>query len=234
MLIEKINGFKVYLKKNGHEMLYRKILLDYFNHSLVVGTIFKDSQETKVFLIDGGGGQKFILKVFIPQKNKIERFLKSFFKGDYYLNLFCETERVQQNGVYSICDFYLLAEKKFCNYSSIFIMLFEYIEGESLGNLNLDSNLKERIKQEVLRLHKNNMVMGDIQTSNFILAADKIRIIDCSGKRASLKRKAEDRINLQRRFGIQNCKKDYGYFVVIAKERVRKVIRKIKNFLAFF
>ena len=178
--------------------------------------------------------KKFILKVFIPQKNKIERFLKSFFKGDYYLNLFCETERVQQNGVYSVCDFYLLAEKKFCNYSSIFIMLFEYIEGESLGNLNLDSNLKERIKQEVLRLHKNNMVMGDIQTSNFILAADKIRIIDCSGKRASLKRKAEDRINLQRRIGIQNCKKDYGYFVVIAKERVRKVIRKIKNFLAFF
>lgn len=79
MLIEKINGFKVYLKKNGHEMLYRRILLDYFNHSLVVDAIFKDSQETKVFLIDGGG-QKFILKVFIPQKNKIERFLKSFLK----------------------------------------------------------------------------------------------------------------------------------------------------------
>ena len=78
MLVEKINGFKVYLKKNGHEMLYRKILLDYFNHSFVVDAIFKDSQETKVFLIDGGG-QKFILKVFIPQKNKIERFLKSFF-----------------------------------------------------------------------------------------------------------------------------------------------------------
>ena len=78
MLIEKINGFKVYLKKNGHEMLYRRILLDYFNHSLVVDAIFKDSQETTVFLIDGGG-QKFILKVFIPQKNKIERFLKSFF-----------------------------------------------------------------------------------------------------------------------------------------------------------
>ena len=77
MLIEKINGFKVYLKKNGHEMLYRKILLDYFNHSLVVDAIFKDSQETKVFLIDGGGGgQKFILKVFIPQKKLLfESFL---------------------------------------------------------------------------------------------------------------------------------------------------------------
>lgn len=49
MLIEKINGFKVYLKKNGHEMLYRRILLDYFNHSLVVDAIFKDSQETKIF-----------------------------------------------------------------------------------------------------------------------------------------------------------------------------------------
>lgn len=73
MLVEKINGFKVYLKKNGHEMLYRKILLDYFNHSLVVDAIFKDSQETKVFLIDGGG-QKFILKVFIPQKNKLSVF----------------------------------------------------------------------------------------------------------------------------------------------------------------
>ena len=56
MLVEKINGFKVYLKKNGNEMLYRKILLDYFNHSLVVGTIVRESKEMKVFLIDSGGG----------------------------------------------------------------------------------------------------------------------------------------------------------------------------------
>ena len=69
MLIEKINGFKVYLKKNGHEMLYRKILLDYFNHSLVVDAIFKDSQETKVFLIDGGGGGgEIYFKSFYPTK----------------------------------------------------------------------------------------------------------------------------------------------------------------------
>lgn len=68
MLVEKINGFKVYLKKNGHEMLYRKILLDYFNHSLVVGTIFKDSQETKVFLIDAGGGAEIYFKSFYPTK----------------------------------------------------------------------------------------------------------------------------------------------------------------------
>lgn len=69
MLIEKINGFKVYLKKNGHEMLYRRILLDYFNHSLVVDAIFKDSQETKVFLIDGGGGgAEIYFKSFYPTK----------------------------------------------------------------------------------------------------------------------------------------------------------------------
>ena len=67
MLIEKINGFKVYLKKNGHEMLYRRILLDYFNHSLVVDAIFKDSQETKVFLIDGGGAEIYF-KSFYPTK----------------------------------------------------------------------------------------------------------------------------------------------------------------------
>lgn len=65
MRVERINGFKVYLRENGQEAVYRKILLDYLNHSLKIDKIFKDNQETKVFLINSGGGAKNLSSRFL-------------------------------------------------------------------------------------------------------------------------------------------------------------------------
>ncbi len=41
-----------------------------------------------------------------------ERFIKSLIKGDYYENLFRQTDRVRQEGFDALNDFYLLAEIK--------------------------------------------------------------------------------------------------------------------------
>ncbi|TYN20971.1 heptose kinase, partial [Salmonella enterica subsp. enterica serovar Typhimurium] len=47
-------------------------------------------------------------------------------------------------------------------------------------------------------------VSGDPHKGNFILQGNEIRIIDLSGKRPSRQRKAKDRIDLERHYGIKN------------------------------
>lgn len=52
------------------------------------------------------------------------------------------------------------------------------------------------------------MVSGDPHRGNFIIENGEVRIIDLSGKRASAQRKAKDRIDLERHYGIKNEVKD--------------------------
>lgn len=114
ILVKQCGGYRVYIKEN--EAIYENILKDYLNNCLNILQVFKDTKESKVLLVDSGGGnlnKKYIVKIFSPQNNKMERFIKSFFKGDYYLNLLRETQRVYSEGFTSINDFYLLAERKF-------------------------------------------------------------------------------------------------------------------------
>ena len=185
-----------------------------------------------MLLAGGGGGEinkKYIVKIFSPQSKKKERFIKSFFKGDYYLNLLKETQRIRGDGFVGVNDFYLLAEKKVFNYSNIFIMILEYIEGECISNIILNDEIKTKIKAKVEELHRHNMVMGDIQTSNFILSHGEIRIIDCSGKYPNAYRKAEDRFNLWNRLGIAPTTTDFYCFLVSYEKFLKQQIRLLKR-----
>lgn len=110
-------------------------------------------------------------------------------------------------------------------------MILEYIEGECVANLTLSEEIKTKIKAKIEELHSYNMVMGDIQTSNFILSCGEIRIIDCSGKPPNAYRKAEDRINMENRLGIPNERKDFGYFWVILCKSYKENLRYFKNLL---
>ncbi|GDO34389.1 lipopolysaccharide core biosynthesis protein WaaY [Escherichia coli] len=62
-----------------------------------------------------------------------ERFLKSCIKKDYYENLIYQTDRVRGEGIQSINDYFLLAERKTLNFAHYYIMLIEYIEGVGLN-----------------------------------------------------------------------------------------------------
>lgn len=142
-----------------------------------------------------------------------------------------ETKRIREEGCLSVNDFYFLAEKKFINYSKVFVMIIEYIKGEQINTL--DAPLKQKIKEAIEELHAHDMIMGDIRNTNFILSYDKIRIIDCSGKSPNCYRKAEDRINMENRLGIPNEKKDFGYFLVILRKSFREKLKLFKDIVLF-
>lgn len=156
-------------------------------------------------------------------------------KGDYYLNLLLQTDRVRNEGVTFPNDFYLLAEKKIFNYASVFIMLIEFVDGVELSDVqDFDENIRTEIQSKMIELHQHNMVSGDPHKGNFILSQDGVRIIDLSGKACNAKRKAKDRIDMERHLNIRNTVNDFAYFSVIYRNNLRQKIKAIKAKVKMF
>ncbi|EDK7386375.1 heptose kinase, partial [Salmonella enterica subsp. enterica serovar Montevideo] len=144
--------------------------------------------------------------------------------------LFHQTDRVRREGFAALNDFYLLAEIKTLRYVKTYVMIIEYIEGIELVDMpEISDEVRGKIKQSIYSLHQHGMVSGDPHKGNFILQGNEIRIIDLSGKRPSRQRKAKDRIDLERHYGIKNNVRDIGFYLLIYKKKIRNFLRRIKG-----
>lgn len=223
---KKIKDLTVFIKDN--DPFYEEILNDFLNFNLKILKVFRSIDDTKVILIDTLRGP-IVLKVFAPKHKKVERFLKSCIKKDYYENLIYQTNRVRSEGVNSINDYYLLAEYKTLNFAHYFIMLIEYIEGVGLEEYKeIPEDIKLQLAESIKELHAHGMVSGDPHKGNFIVSEKGLRLIDLSGKKISPVLKAKDRIDLERHYGIKNEIQDSGYNSLLFKKRLKAIIRDIK------
>ncbi|EEU6534254.1 heptose kinase, partial [Salmonella enterica] len=124
----------------------------------------------------------------------------------------------------------LLAEIKTLRYVKTYVMIIEYIEGIELVDMpEISDEVRGKVKQSIYSLHQHGMVSGDPHKGNFILQGNEIRIIDLSGKRPSRQRKAKDRIDLERHYGIKNNVRDIGFYLLIYKKKLRNLLRCIKG-----
>lgn len=223
----KHRGFSFYYKDNDEK--YKEIFDDILSYNFKTVKVLRNIDDTKVSLIDTRYG-RFVFKVFAPKTKRNERFFKSFVKGDYYKNLIVETDRVRNAGLLFPNDFYFLAERKIFNYASVFIMLIEYVQGVELNDMkSIPADILTEIKSSMKKLHALNMLSGDPHRGNFIVSDNGVRIIDLSGKSSTSDRKARDRIAMERHLGIPNDEKDFGYYSVIYKTKLRKFIKKLKG-----
>ncbi|EOO9456516.1 lipopolysaccharide core heptose(II) kinase RfaY, partial [Escherichia coli] len=190
--------------------------------------VFRSIDDTKVILIDTARGP-LVLKVYAPKHKMAERFLKSCVKKDYYENLIYQTDRVRGEGIQSINDYFLLAERKTLNFSHYYIMLIEYIEGVGLNEYSeISEDLKHQLSESIKELHQHGMVSGDPHKGNFIVSEKGLRLIDLSGKKTTAVLKAKDRIDLERHYNIKNELKDFGYTYLVFKKKIKKAIRDVK------
>ncbi|HHL9154781.1 TPA: lipopolysaccharide core heptose(II) kinase RfaY [Escherichia coli] len=221
-----INGLKVFIKDN--DPFYEQVLNDVLTCRVKTLKVFRSIDDTKVILIDTARGP-LVLKVYAPKHKMIERFLKSCVKKDYYENLIYQTDRVRGEGIQSINDYFLLAERKTLNFAHYYIMLIEYIEGVGLNEyLEISEDLKEQLSESIKELHQHGMVSGDPHKGNFIVSEKGLRLIDLSGKKTTAVLKAKDRIDLERHYNIKNELKDFGYTYLIFKKKIKKAIRDVK------
>ena len=113
-----INGLKVFIKDN--DPFYEQVLNDFLTCRVKTLKVFRSIDDTKVILIDTARGP-LVLKVYAPKHKMTERFLKSCIKKDYYENLIYQTDRVRGEGIQSINDYFLLAERKTLNFAHYYI-----------------------------------------------------------------------------------------------------------------
>ncbi|MGV50104.1 heptose kinase, partial [Salmonella enterica] len=119
---------------------------------------------------------------------------------------------------------------KTLRYVKTYVMIIEYIEGIELVDMpEISDEVRGKVKQSIYSLHQHGMVSGDPHKGNFILQGNEIRIIDLSGKRPSRQRKAKDRIDLERHYGIKNNVRDIGFYLLIYKKKLRNLLRRIKG-----
>lgn len=128
----KIKDLVVFTDENNSK--YLNVLNDFLSYDINIIKVFRSIDDTKVMLIDTDYG-KLILKVFSPKVKRNERFFKSLLKGDYYERLFEHTQKVRNEGLHSLNDFYLLAERKTLRFVHTYIMLIEYIDGVELCDI---------------------------------------------------------------------------------------------------
>lgn len=230
MIIKAKYGDYVVYTKEGSD-IYNEIFTEFVNNRIKTEKIFRSNDNTKVSLIKFKS-KRYVLKIFKPNDKKVERFFKSFFKGDYYLNLIKKTDEARSNGIKFPNDFYLLAEKKIFNYASLFIMIIEYIPGVELGKWDsISDEIKSQITTNISNLHANGMVSGDLHKDNFIFSENGLRLIDLSGKKISRKRIAQDYIDLERNIGITDFDKDFFYHFEKKRSLLRKRLKEMKSHL---
>ena len=226
----KLAGYTVYT--NGDDQFFTTMLDDFLHSRLTTLKVFRSIPDTKVSLVEKDG-KLYVLKVFTPKEKRNERFLKSFFRGDYYLTLFKQTAMLRERDVTFPNDFYLLAETKIFNFASRFIMIIEYIPGVEMDILAQKGELTEKIKSEVLEsvkvLHKNRVIFDDAHKQNFMLSKGQVRVIDLSGKNYSRFRAAKDFIDLERHFGISDFHRGFSYQWVKRKSQFRKKFKAFKG-----
>ncbi len=226
----KFAGYTVYT--SGNQQYFIDILDDFLNYRLKTVKVFRSIPDTKVSLVEKGG-KHYVVKVFTPKEKRNERFLKSFFRGDYYLTLLKQTAMLRERGVTFPNDFHLLAETKIFNFASRFIMIIEYIPGVEMDILASRGELSDEIKAEVLQsvkiLHQHKVIFDDAHKQNFMLSNGRVRVIDLSGKNYSRFRAAKDFIDLERHFGINDFKKDFYYQWVSKKSKFRKKFKAFRR-----
>ncbi|RXA30515.1 hypothetical protein EQ821_27025, partial [Escherichia coli] len=66
-------------------------------------------------------------------------------------------------------------------------------------------------------------------SANFIIKNRYFRIFHLYEQRASAHRKAKERIDLERHYGIKNEIKDLGYYLLVYRKKMRNFMRRLKG-----
>ena len=226
MNIEKIKykNWKIYSPKENIEL--GKLVLD---EKYKIIKVLKDTKRNyvAVILIEN---KKYILKGFgsetiIPQR-KIQTIFK---KGEALTTLENGLEAIDIGITELVKPLAAIIKKNIFMKESFLIM--EYIEGR---NLETEKDIDEVIKI-TKKIHKLNRYHGDLNTSNFLINEDGIKIFDSQMKKEKklffkrgydLLTLKEDLLVRSLNYSVEekygNFNRDIGYFTA-------KLMKKIKN-----
>ncbi|PWW07828.1 lipopolysaccharide core heptose(II) kinase RfaY [Mangrovibacter plantisponsor] len=194
-------GYQLHFKagRNDYCGIFKSMLS--LNARLV--ETYKCSRHTRVSLIEIDK-KLYVIKIYSPQRKRVEKFIKSLFRGSYNENLIRKIDSAHDNGCMIPNDFFLLAEKKILSFPYLSIMLLEFIPGDNASQPNnMPTTLSQKIISAVTTMHSQGIISGDPHKGNFIITAKgDIRAIDLSGKACNAKNIAKDFTLMKKIYGL--------------------------------
>lgn len=219
-------GFCVLEKKDGK---------DYFS----ILSLFFDGKIERNLIQKGSKGEVwkvrhdnifYALKINKPTNKIIGRKFKALLKGSYFSSLIARVDRARAERCFSMCDVYLVAEKKHFRFARESFVLMEWIDGPLLSDSDeLRNKYKSEVASLLKNLHQHGISSGDVHPGNFIVGDGGLKIIDLSGRGASAIDRAKDFIGLKDKFGVEVNLDAWAVYLVLLRSRLRAFLKRARG-----
>lgn len=219
-------GFCVLEKKDGKD--YFSILSLFFDGEIERNLIQKGSKG-EVWKIRHDNIY-YALKINRPKNKIIGRKFKALLKGSYFSSLIARVDRARTGKCFSMCDVYLVAEKKRFRFARESFVLMEWIDGPLLSDSDeLRNKYKNEVASLLKNLHQHGISSGDVHPGNFIVGDGGLKIIDLSGRGASAIDRAKDFIGLKDKFGVEVNLDAWAVYLVLLRSRLRAFLKRARG-----
>ncbi|MBJ9883947.1 lipopolysaccharide core heptose(II) kinase RfaY [Citrobacter sp. FDAARGOS_156] len=218
-------GFTVYCKETRKDL---KSLMNKYIKKEISGKPLSSGNALRSVELVEYNSKKFIIKNDREVDPRFEKKLQNFTSGPFYSRLIRKLDRLPPEMRICTADLYYAAEKTRFRQCHDVYTIHEYIEGVPLREINQQN--ADEVKQCVLRLHKAGLASNDIHPGNFIRTpTGELRIIDLSCKGNMKVCQANDILALQRKYNINVKGRGLIYKLILLKENIRSLSRKIRG-----
>lgn len=206
--------------------------------------LLKDGRTGKVFKI-AFRGKIYVLKHDARRRHRFEYLVSSFFYGSNAFRLLRSLDTARERGACRApAEIFLVADRRGAFGRCV---LESYYLEEFLENVRALKDVPDGIETHaatvakiVTELHANDLVHGDVNAENFVLAnarekavgggyGNEIRVIDLTGKSPTPLHRASDRYWLEKIFGVKNPAPNFADLFFAATERFKAFSRKIRG-----
>lgn len=224
------DGYEIYCKEDEIDYLALCNLLR--DNKLDKVTVIKKTDIRDVYLLEEGG-RKFILKCdrYVPKK--LEAKIWNFLRGPFYVRKMASIYKASRLGCRVTPEFLLVALRKGLFFPVESFALQEYVDGIELEDAGSPEEYKDEIIQAFSELHKYNLALGDVNTSNIMVTPQGIKIIDLTWNGTRLAGKGQDIVRLKNRLGIIFPVNSIGQWIGVIYITVKHGIREFLHTLRY-
>lgn len=214
----RVGDFCVLEKKDGKDYF---AILSLFLDEKIERNLIQKGNKGEVWRICHEG-VFYALKINRPANKIVGRKIKALLKGSYFSSLIFRVDKARNEKCFSMCDVYLVAEKKHFRFARESFVLMEWIDGPLLSDSEeLHNKYKNEVGVLLKNLHQHGISSGDVHPGNFIVSSSGLKIIDLSGRGASAIDRAKDFIGLKNKFGVEVDLDAWGVRLVLLRSKLR-------------
>lgn len=226
------DGCNLFIKDDGID--YAGIWRAFRAGNLRCHEILRDIERRKAYRVRAGG-RFYLIKIDAERPRAIESILWRFLHGPIHSKRMKAVNKAVRKGCRRTQEIFFVAEKKGRICRKTFIIT-EYLPGRTLETEADYTPYLEDLGAALAELHSHNLSLSDINTGNFLITDEGIRVIDLSTKGTAWAGIGRDVIEAKQLLGVDVPVRSVSVRLSIryvrAKRAVRDRLRAVRRALA--